>query len=82
MGVAGSAVGYGIGNKIVSPALDKVFNPAWKNYSWVDMGMGISKPLPPSPVPRMAGTSTSSFATESTGQGIPKSIDELNKSSK
>lgn len=81
-GAAGSAVGYGIGNKIVSPALDKVFNPKWKNYSWVDTGMGISKPLPPSPVPGMAGAATSSFATESTGQGIPKSIDELNKGSK
>ncbi|WP_244319973.1 VENN motif pre-toxin domain-containing protein [Enterobacter cancerogenus] len=78
----GAAVGYGIGNKIVSPALDKVFNPTWKNYSWVDMGMGISKSLPPSPVPGMAGTATSSFATETTGQGIPKSIDELNKGSK
>ncbi|MEW7313272.1 hemagglutinin repeat-containing protein [Buttiauxella gaviniae] len=81
-GAAGSAVGYGIGNKIVLPALDKVFNPAWKNYAWVDMGMGISKPLPLSPVPGMAGTATSSFATESTGQGVPKSIDELNKGSK
>ncbi len=79
MGAAGSAVGYGIGNKIVSPALDKVFNPKWKNYSWVDMGMGISKPLPPSPVPGMAGAATASFATESTGQGIPKSLDELRK---
>ena len=81
-GAAGSAVGYGIGNKIFSPALDKVFNTTWKNYPWIDMGMGISKSLPPSPVPGMAGTATSSFATESTGQGIPKSIDELNKGSK
>lgn len=81
-GAAGSAVGYGIGNKIVLPALDKVFNPAWKNYAWVDMGMGIRKPLPLSPIPGMAGTATSSFATESAGQGVPKSIDELNKGSK
>lgn len=43
------------------------------------MGMGISKPLPQSSVPGMAGTAASSFATESMGQGVPKAIDNLNK---
>jgi len=80
-GAAGSAFGYSIG-KVVQIPLDKVLNPSWKNWEWVDMGMGISKPLSQSSVPGMAGTAASSFATESMEQGVPKAIDNLNKGGK
>ncbi|NIA91069.1 VENN motif pre-toxin domain-containing protein [Rahnella sp. SAP-19] len=78
-GAAGSALGYGIGNKIVSPALDKVFNPVWKNYGWVDMGMGISKPLPWSPVPGITGNIFASGTTEFGVQGGPKAAELIKK---
>lgn len=80
-GAAGSAFGYGMGKAVQIP-LDKVLNPAWKNWEWVDIGMGISKPISLSPVPGMAGTAISSFATESMGQRVPGAIDDLNKGNK
>lgn len=49
---AASGLGYGAG-KLVELPLDKVLNPMkpWKDWLWVDVGMGISKPLPINPVP-------------------------------
>ena len=51
---ADSGLGYGVG-KVVQGQLDKVLNPNWKSYGWVDVGMGISKPMPVNPVPGVAG---------------------------
>lgn len=61
-GVA-SGLGYGVG-KVVQGQLDKVLNPKWKSYEWVDIGMGVSKPMPVSPVPGMAGNIADSVTTE------------------
>ncbi|GAB83240.1 hypothetical protein EB105725_60_00020 [Shimwellia blattae DSM 4481 = NBRC 105725] len=61
-GVA-SGIGYGAG-KALQGSLDNVFNPNWKNWEWVDMGMGVSKPLPVNPMPGMAGNVLGSAATE------------------
>ncbi|MFJ5855588.1 hemagglutinin repeat-containing protein [Enterobacter cancerogenus] len=73
----GSAgIGYGIG-KAATISLDKWVNPAWKNYEWTDMGMGISKPLPLSPIPGITGNSISTLITESIGQGGSKTMNNL-----
>ncbi|UBB14040.1 VENN motif pre-toxin domain-containing protein [Pantoea eucrina] len=51
----GSAgIGYGLGQAIKGP-LDKVNNPNWKNWEWVDMGMGVSKPILLDPRPAVIG---------------------------
>lgn len=34
-----------MGKYLIEMPLNKVLNPTWKNYEWVDVGMGISKPL-------------------------------------
>ncbi len=62
---AASGLGYGAG-KLVELPLDKVLNPMkpWKDWIWVDVGMGVSKPLPINPVPGMAGNTAGSAATE------------------
>jgi len=71
-----SGLGYGIG-KFAQGPLNKIFNPTWKNYEWVDMGMGISKPLPPSAIPGIAGNTGAAIATEGTGAIINEQINSL-----
>lgn len=51
---AASGIGYGAG-KLLQGQLDKVLNPNWKNWDWVDVGMGISRPSIVDPVPGVAG---------------------------
>ncbi|MCU6677673.1 adhesin [Leclercia tamurae] len=63
---AASGLGYGIGNKLITPRLDKVFNPNWKNWEWKKLDMGISMPTPPSLLPGISGNATSSLVTEFT----------------
>ncbi|VTT27147.1 filamentous hemagglutinin family outer membrane protein [Klebsiella pneumoniae] len=70
----GSAgIGYGLGQAVKGP-LDKVINPNWKNWEWVDMGMGVSKPMPLDPRPAVIGNIISSGSTEGIGQGGPKAV--------
>ncbi|MCT4706363.1 VENN motif pre-toxin domain-containing protein [Enterobacteriaceae bacterium H16N7] len=78
---AASGLGYGIG-KAATISLDKWANPAWKNYEWVDMGMGISKPLPLSPIPGISGNAISSIITEATGQGGSKAVNNVQRGTK
>ena len=73
---AASGIGYGIG-KVAKISLDKWVNPAWKNYEWVNLEMGISKPLPLSPIPVISGNAISSIITEATGQGSSKTTNNL-----
>ncbi|MGR6928769.1 two-partner secretion domain-containing protein [Klebsiella aerogenes] len=73
---AASGIGYGIG-KVAKISLDKWVNPAWKNYEWVNLEMGISKPLPLSPIPGISGNAISSIITEATGQGGSKTTNNL-----
>lgn len=70
----GSAgIGYGLGQAVKGP-LDKVINPNWKNWEWVDVGMGVSKPMPLDPRPAVIGNIISSGSTEGIGQGGPKAV--------
>ncbi len=78
-GVGGSVIGYGMGKYLIKTPLNKVLNPTWKNYEWVDMGMGISKPMQLSPLPGISGNSGAALATEMGSQGGSKLIDILNE---
>ncbi|GAB2945714.1 hypothetical protein [Hafnia psychrotolerans] len=71
-----SGLGYGVG-KVAQGQLDKVLNPKWKNWEWVDLGMGISKPMPLDPLPGITGNVIGSGATEFTNDQVGKKIDEL-----
>jgi filamentous hemagglutinin len=73
---AASGLGYGVG-KLTQGQLDKVFNPNWKNWEWVDVGMGISKPMPLDPLPGITGNVIGSGATEFTNDQVGKKIDEI-----
>jgi len=73
---AASGLGYGFG-KLALGQLDKVLNPSWKNWKWVDIGMGISKPMPLEPLPGIAGNVIGSGATEFTNDQVGKKIDEI-----
>ncbi|GKN38826.1 hypothetical protein [Klebsiella variicola] len=75
---AASGIGYGIG-KVAKISLDKWVNPAWKNYEWIDMGMGVSKPMQFSSLPGISGNSGAALATEMGSQGGSKLIDILNE---
>lgn len=79
-GVA-SGIGYGIG-KVAKISLDKWVNPAWKNYEWVNLEMGISKPLPLDPRPAVIGNIIASGSTESIGQGSSKAARTLREGDK
>ncbi|OKP50299.1 filamentous hemagglutinin [Serratia marcescens] len=68
-----SAIGYGVG-KVVQGPLEKVINPNWKNWEWLDVGMGISKPLPLNPTPGIAGNIGSSIGSEGSGAIIQEQL--------
>lgn len=70
---AASGIGYGAG-KVIQGPLDKVINPNWKNWEWVDVGMGISKPLPLNPFPAVAGNIGSSIGSEGSNTLIQEQI--------
>lgn len=63
---AGSGIGYGVG-KIIQRPLENVINPGWKNWEWIDIGKGVSKPLPLNPAPEISGNIGSSVGSEGTG---------------
>ena len=68
-----SAIGYGVG-KVVQGPLEKVINPNWKNWEWLNVGMGISKPLPLNPTPGIAGNIGSSIGSEGAGAIIQEQL--------
>ncbi|HAT6805156.1 TPA: filamentous hemagglutinin [Citrobacter freundii] len=61
----GSAIGYGIGNKLLAPKMDEFFNPVWKTLTWDNIGKGVSRPSALSPIPSVSGTFGGGLAGES-----------------
>ncbi|QWZ79221.1 DUF637 domain-containing protein [Aeromonas sp. FDAARGOS 1419] len=59
----GASIGYGVG-KVIETPLNGIFNPNWKNYEWIDLGLGISKPLEASSIPSIAGNASNSWFSE------------------
>ncbi len=79
MSGAASGLGYGAG-KLVELPLDKIFNPMkpWKDWIWVDVGKGISKPLPLDPLPGIAGnifgSGTTEFSNDQAGKWVKENL--------
>ncbi|MEL3252819.1 hypothetical protein R9P00_00135, partial [Escherichia coli] len=48
--------------------------PNWKNWEWLNVGMGISKPLPLNPTPGIAGNIGSSIGSEGSGAIIQEQL--------
>ncbi|SDH17420.1 filamentous hemagglutinin [Paraburkholderia steynii] len=65
---AGTLTGYGIGGKVESTIGNRV-NP-WYRAEWVDIGNGVSKYVPPSAIPSIAGTMAGAISSESTSAGV------------
>lgn len=75
----GAGLGYGIGSKLIKPGLDKFINPNWKNWEWVDVGMGISKPMPLNPLSGILGTAGGGIFTEIFNDQAGKGVEKLKK---
>ena len=75
---AGASLGYA-GGKIIQGPLEKVINPNWKNWEWIEVGMGISKPLPLSPSPAITGNIGASAISETGGKAISHGIEDFKK---
>ncbi len=80
-GLTGGAA-YGIGNKVVEPAMDEVFNPIWKNLGWDDIGRGISKPVQPNLWPSVAGATSGTSGGEYISNKVNDKIDEVEGNNK
>ncbi|MDF7680575.1 VENN motif pre-toxin domain-containing protein [Enterobacteriaceae bacterium ESL0689] len=70
---AAAGVGYGAG-KLTQNQLNYIINPNWKNWEWVDIGMGISKPMPLDPLPGVIGNMGGSASTEYINNHISNSL--------
>ncbi|MGF6560756.1 hypothetical protein ABIA51_001732 [Erwinia aphidicola] len=73
---AGASIGYA-GGKLIQKPLDKFMNPNWKNWEWVSIGMGVSKPSPLNPAPSIIGNVGGSIITETGGKAISQGIDDF-----
>jgi filamentous hemagglutinin len=69
----GTVVGYPIGSK-VKGRLHDVLNP-WYRQEWVDVGMGVSKYVPPSTLPSWSGGAVGGIAQENVGAAMQNKID-------
>ncbi|WP_175689828.1 hemagglutinin repeat-containing protein [Burkholderia anthina] len=69
----GTVIGYPLGSK-VEGKLNGVLNP-WYRQEWVDVGMGISKYVPPSVIPSWVGGALGGAAQEKTGAAAQYTID-------
>ncbi len=67
-----SGLGYGAG-KLLQGQLDKFINPNWKNWEWVDMGRGVSKPMQLDPLPGVISNMGGSASTEYINDRLGKS---------
>jgi len=74
---AGTVIGYPIGAKIEGQ-LNSVLNP-WYRQEWQDIGMGISKYVPPSAIPSWVGGALGGVAQEETGTAVQNKIDGTTK---
>ncbi|MEC3939508.1 hypothetical protein VOF76_25750, partial [Leclercia adecarboxylata] len=59
--------------KLLHGQLDKFINPNWKNWEWVDMGRGVSKPMQLDPLPGVISNMGGSASTEYINDRLGKS---------
>jgi filamentous hemagglutinin len=67
---AGTVIGYKAGGSLES-ALNTKMNP-WYRPEWADLGMGMSKYIPPSVLPSVIGTVGGAVTSESASAGVGK----------
>ncbi|MCS3770384.1 hypothetical protein HNP12_004524 [Aeromonas hydrophila] len=77
----GASIGYGVG-KVIETPLNGIFNPNWKNYEWIDLGLGISKPLEASSIPSIAGNASNSWFSEVSSEFTKKEAEKVRNDSK
>ncbi|WP_256701968.1 hypothetical protein [Burkholderia sp. SRS-W-2-2016] len=65
---AGTLAGYKVGS-LTESGLNSWLNP-WYRSEWVDLGMGVSKYVPPNALPSLGGTFMGSAGSEATSGGI------------
>jgi filamentous hemagglutinin len=73
----GTVIGYPIGSK-VEGKLNDVLNP-WYRQEWVDVGMGVSKYVPPSAIPSWASGLGSGVIQEKAGATVQNNVDGAGK---
>ena len=69
----GTAIGYPIGSK-VEGKLHDALNP-WYRQEWVDVGMGVSKYVPPSALPSWFGGAVGGMTQETAGAAMQNQLD-------
>ncbi len=65
---AGSLIGYGAGGK-VEGILNQKFNP-WYRPDWIDLGLGVSKYVPPSALLSVGGAVAGAVGSESADSSV------------
>ncbi|MGU7774116.1 hypothetical protein ACV229_28555 [Burkholderia sp. MR1-5-21] len=73
----GTVIGYPLGSK-VEGKLNDVLNP-WYRQEWQDIGMGISKYVPMSPIPSWAGGAVGGVVQEKAGATVQNGLDGAGK---
>ncbi|WP_155675541.1 hypothetical protein [Burkholderia territorii] len=69
----GTVIGYPLGFK-VEGKLNNVLNP-WYRQEWVDIGMGVSKYVPPSMLPSWFGGAARGAAQEKMAATMQNKLD-------
>jgi filamentous hemagglutinin len=73
----GTMIGYPIGAKVEGKFHD-VLNPRYRQ-EWMDVGMGVSKYIPPSTIPSWVGGLGSGVIQEGTGSAVQNKVDGAGK---
>ncbi|WP_144112676.1 hypothetical protein [Paraburkholderia sp. BCC1886] len=69
---AGTMIGYPIGSKIES-SLNGFMNP-WYRQEWVDIGMGVSKSVPPNVLPSWIANAAAGVVQEKAGGAVQNKV--------
>lgn len=69
----GTVIGYPLGSKFESKLQD-ILNP-WYRQEWADVGMGVSKYVPPSTIPSWVGGALGGAAQARTGAAVQSKAD-------
>ncbi|MEM5330839.1 hypothetical protein VSR34_30180 [Paraburkholderia sp. JHI2823] len=73
----GTAIGYPVGAKLEGK-LNDLLNP-WYRQEWTDIGLGISKYVPPSMLPSWLGGSVGGLVQEKAGAAVQNKLDGTGK---
>ena len=69
----GAGLGYGLG-KLIEIPMDIKMNPNYKNYEWMDIGLGITKQPASNITPSTTGSVVSTVPSEWTSKAVEEEI--------